>query len=629
VAGAVILLLHMFFIEGALSAAGPTTERVSLSDDGLQAGDHSYFASISGDGQYVAFASWDSNLVPGDTNGSYDVFVRDRQDGTTRLVSVSSNGTQGSGSSSVPSISADGRFVAFHSNADNLVSGDTNERTDVFVHNLETGETEVVSVNGVGAVGNGTSYFSSISADGRYVVFESDATNLVHGDSNGLRDVFVHDRQAGVTSCISTGGDGISYDATISGDGRYVAFTTRAGNFLWSSGTPGQDATKIIVPIDTNGLPDVYVYDQLAGTMVRVSVATDGTQGNGWSFHPAISEHGDVVAFMSTSSNLVAGDTNGARDVFVHTRSTLMTERIAEFADNFEGLGRLSVSGNGRFVAFASSGTAVVPGDSNGVTDVFIHDRAAEVTERVSLSTEGLQGNGYSMGPALSLNGKFVAFESVADNLVVGDSNGESDVFVRSSWPMVVVFADGFEYGAFEGWSATSGFDQICLRHHDSFADDYFLILTMLPVEDGGVLAKFAPPIYPFSPSTVEIGFTQGGGSCSWLDFDVVFYDDDGPGGGPGTFLGLIPASTAYVPQMPSYEVPSTNVSGRAPTVTTGSVYVGTRWNWSTSRQVAVAMDTSPNTPLQESYFTMSGGDSWLTVSSPGFRSFFIRLCGH
>lgn len=430
-------------VVGGLLAASPsaeaqaTTERVSVATGGDQANNHSAWASLSGDGLIVAFDSWASDLVPDDTNGVYDVFVHDRQTGVTSRISVSSGGAQASGSSSVPSISANGRFVAFHSNANNLVAGDSNGVTDVFVHDLMTGQTELVSKNAGGTGGNGTSYFSSISADGRYVAFESDATDLVVGDSNGLRDVFVHDRQTGVTTCVSENGDGFSYQAAISGDGRFVAFTTWAENFALG---------------DTNSLPDVYVFDRQMDSLERVSVSSEGDQGGGWSFHPAISEHGDFVAFMSTAENLIPDDVNTAADVFVRDRPRSVTERVAEYVDNLEGLGRLSLSADGRFVAFASYGTNLVPEDSNGYTDVFVHDRATEVTGRVSLSSNGTQGNWYSIVPSISANGLHVAFESRASNLVENDTNSENDVFVRDSWS-TIIFLDGFESGNTSAWS--------------------------------------------------------------------------------------------------------------------------------------------------------------------------------
>src|SRR5213078_1257125 len=246
--------------------------------------------------------------------------VRDRQTGMTARVSVDSAGTQGNSSSRAPALSADGRFVAFQSDATNLVVGDTNGKTDVFVHDRQTGPTERVSVaSGGGRLGTGGSggffAFPSLSADGRLVAFQSDATNLVAGDTNGATDLFVHDRQTGTTERVSVAsggrqGNGFSAGPVLSADGRFVAFYSTATN---------------LVAGDTNGATDVFVHDRQTGTTERVSVAPGGTQGNGSSAGPVLSADGGLVAFHSTATNLVAGDANGAYDVFVHDRAVSTT----------------------------------------------------------------------------------------------------------------------------------------------------------------------------------------------------------------------------------------------------------------------------------------------------------------
>jgi Tol biopolymer transport system component len=263
--------------------------------------------SISADGRYVAFHSDASNLVPGDTNGTWDIFVHDRLTGQTTRVSVASDGTQGNNGSGDPSISADGRYVAFTSEASNLVPGDTNGTWDIFVHDRVTGQTTRVSVASDGSEGYGSSFSSSISADGRYVAFSSWASNLVPGDTNGWADVFVHDRVTGQTTRVSVASDGtegnhVSLLPSISADGRYVAFSSWASN---------------LVPGDTNEVQDIFVHDRLTGQTSRVSVASGGTEGNGASEFPSISADGRYVAFYSAASNLVPGDTNGTWDIFV------------------------------------------------------------------------------------------------------------------------------------------------------------------------------------------------------------------------------------------------------------------------------------------------------------------------
>jgi Tol biopolymer transport system component len=405
---------------------------VSVDSGGTQGNYESGAASISADGRYVAFDSRATNLVPGDTNGTWDAFIRDRQSGTTERVSVDSGGAQGNGLSGGSSISADGRYLAFVSSATNLVPGDTNGALDVFVRDRQSGTTERVSVDSGGAQGNGVSYLSSISSDGRYVAFRSYAQNLVPGDTNGTWDVFVHDRQSGTTERVSvdsSGGQGNGNDwyndrLSISADGRYVAF--------YSSGTN-------LVPGDTNGTWDVFVRDRQNGTTERVSVDSGGAQGNDLSRSPAISADGRYVAFRSFAQNLVPGDTNGTWDVFVHDRQSGTTERVSvdssggqAYGDNYNtGNLYLSISADGRYVAFSSAAINLVPGDTNLSDDVFVRDRQSGTTERVSVDSSGTQGNGWSNYPSISADGRYVAFTSGATNLVPGDTNLYEDAFVR------------------------------------------------------------------------------------------------------------------------------------------------------------------------------------------------------
>jgi Tol biopolymer transport system component len=285
------------------------------------------------------------------------------------LVSVASDGTQGNGAAQHAMISANGRYVAFQSDASTLVSGDTNNTHDVFVHDRETGQTTRVSVRSNGRQGNGLSVHPSLSGNGRYVAFDSDASNLVSDDTNGTSDVFVHDRKTGQTR--------------------------------------------------------------------RVSVASDGTQGNGFSLvtSPSISANGRYVTFISFATNLAeGGDTNDASDIFVHDRQSGQTNRISVASDGTEGDGNSEfpwLSANGRYVAFHSLATNLVSGDTNFTSDIFVHDRKTGQTTRVSVASNGIEGNDFSGDPSISANGRFVSFSSVATNLVSGDTNGAGDIFVH------------------------------------------------------------------------------------------------------------------------------------------------------------------------------------------------------
>ncbi|MHB9054157.1 MAG: TolB family protein, partial [Thermoleophilia bacterium] len=271
-------------------------------------GGASYTPAISAGGRYVAFHSNATNLVAGDSNAAADVFVKDTQTGAISRVSTDSLGAQATGGASyIPAISAGGRYVTFFSDATNLVAGDSNAAADVFVKDTQTGATTRVSTDSSGAQATGGSSYPAISADGRYVAFHSNATDLVAGDSNGVWDVFVKDTQTGATTRVSTDSLGAqatggSSDPAISADGRYVTFHS--------------DATNLVAG-DSNGVWDVFVKDTQTGAISRASTDSLGAQATGGSSDPAISADGRYVAFHSDATNLVTGDSNGVADVFV------------------------------------------------------------------------------------------------------------------------------------------------------------------------------------------------------------------------------------------------------------------------------------------------------------------------
>ncbi|MFN0009140.1 MAG: TolB family protein [Planctomycetota bacterium] len=414
----------------AEAAAGQVTRRVSVDSSGVQGNGFSgsFDISISADGRYVAFPSLATNLVPGDTTGEWDIFVRDRHSGTTERVSVDSSGVPGNSSIGDSAISADGRYVAFDSLSLNLVPGDTNGQVDIFVRDRQSGTTERVSVDSSGAQATGGGAHPSISADGRYVAFSNNAANLVGGDTNGWRDVFVRDRQAATTERVSLDssgaqGNNVSTRPSISADGRWVAF--------------GSSATNLVLG-DTNAVHDAFVRDRQLGTTERVSLDSSGAQGDDRSGFTgiSISANGRYVAFESLATNLVPGDTNGVRDVFVRDRQSGTTERVSLDSSGAQGNGESSnprISADGRSVAFDSAATNLVPGDTNGTHDVFIRDRQSGTTERANLDSSGAQGNGSSGLDCISISadGRYVAFDSLATNLVPGDTNGFNDIFVR------------------------------------------------------------------------------------------------------------------------------------------------------------------------------------------------------
>ncbi len=388
--------------------------RASVSSQGIPGEDSSERPRISANGRYVAFESRAKNLVSG--GGEYvlyDVFVHDLETGSTKRVSESSAGIPGNYLSQYPSISATGRYVAYRSEANNLVSGDTNSEMDIFVHDLETGSTKRVSVSSTGTQGDGDSHYPSISASGRYVAFFSTASNLVSGATNGWFDVFVHDVETGSTKQVSvdsTGTQGNSHSQwpSISADGRLVAFQSSASN---------------LVSGDTNDAYDIFVHDLQTGVTKRVSVDSLGAQGDGGSETPGISADGRYVAFESDATNLVSGDTNGFRDIFVHELATGVTKRVSVDAEGNQGNGNCfypDMSSDGHYVAFQSSASNLVSGEANGTGGVFVHDLTTGSTTRVSMNG-AVPANFGGEHPSISGDGRSVAFGSVATNLIEGD----------------------------------------------------------------------------------------------------------------------------------------------------------------------------------------------------------------
>lgn len=362
---------------------------VSTNEAGDRASFLTHGSTISANGRFVAFDSYTDGLVPGDTSGLNDVFVRDLQTGQLSLVSVNAAGAQGDNHSNGPSLSADGRFVAFTSAASNLApgvrplcndSGDYYYCSDIFVRDRQTGQTILISADSGGNQGNGWSTDPDISADGRYVAFLSEATNLVEGDTNNATDIFVRDRQTGRTTRVSVdsaGGQGNDHSGwpVISADGRYVAFVSSASNLVSGDTQMCQYGSG-----EPYNCEDVFVHDRQTGRTIRVSVDSAGVQGNNYTSWADISADGRYVAFGSWASNLVSGDTNGASDVFIHDLQTGRTTRVSLNSAGGEedgGATNVALSADGRFVAFMSEAANLVSGDTNVARDVFVHDRGA------------------------------------------------------------------------------------------------------------------------------------------------------------------------------------------------------------------------------------------------------------
>ena len=463
-AGSAVLLFGVLAgcgIGGGTPIVG-VIERVSVATDGSEGSLLSLEPIMSSDGRFVAFRSGSDNLVSSDTNGVDDVFLRDTCRGaaqctpSTIRVSVANDGSQLPAWSLAPSISADGRFVAFSTSADNVTVGDTNGFSDIFVRDTCVGATGctpstiLISMADDGAQGNShVGWYASISDDGRLVAFTAFSDNLVVGDTNVRGDIFVRDTCFGATGCtpstirVSVADDGGELDsgstyATITADGRFVSFST------WADGVTADD---------TDGVPGIFQRDTCVGasgctpstTLIGPSSKEDNVI---YFFRPEMSADGRYVVFMSDYASIVAGDTNNATDVFVRDtcRGIALcipeTVRISINSSGVEGdagSGGPSISADGRFIAFDSFASNLVLEDTNDSVDVFVRDTCLGVvgcsprTFRVSIDGKGAEGGRWSWRPSLSGDGRFVALRSEASNFVLDDGNSVSDIFVAGT----------------------------------------------------------------------------------------------------------------------------------------------------------------------------------------------------
>lgn len=453
----------------ATAAAQSPIERVSVDSSGQQSSGTSggfntsaRTLAISHDHRYVVFESDAEDLVTGDANRFTDLYVRDRLAGTTQLLAIALGGGAGRLQTLQPAISADGRFVAFVSGSDDLVIGDANNRSDLFLCDRDPdgngdftdqpARLERLTMGHDGSESNGGASAPSISADGMRITFTSDSTNLVADDANGWPDIFLHDRASGITSRVSVdaaGGDGNgpSDGGSLSSDGLVCAFLSSATDLVGG---------------DTNGFGDIFVRDLVAGTTTLASRAADGGPTDFTSLFAALSADGRYVSFASGATNVIAGDANAAWDVFRHDRATGETLR-ASIASNGSAAdldsGRhawTSISGDGQRVCFLSTARNLAPNPSSPTNldeDVFVHDFTTGETLVASSDLVGVSVNDRSTVATLSHDGSQVAFVSHAATLVDGDTNNAKDVFVFDR--ALMIEASVASYGA--GTSGTLG----------------------------------------------------------------------------------------------------------------------------------------------------------------------------
>ena len=431
-------------------AALPTTFRISESVAGDEANGESTMPALSANGRFAAFASKASNLDPQDTNFFQDIFVTDLETKViTRVVDFVQTGSP-NGDSFNPNISANGRFVAFETEATDFASSqelsDDNNGTDIYVYDTVNNSLNIVSADPEQfVIGNGPSYLPAVAGvgEGYRVAFVSEAANLSPDDTDSTPDIYVftydpsafsYDIQVVSVNTLGIKGNGASTHPAISANGRYVAFES--------------DATNLVVG-DSNDATDIFVHDLDTGKTTRVSVDSNGTQATGPSFEPTLSFNGQVVVFTSAASNLVPGDSNGVEDIFSRNQLTGTVKRLSLDSNGVEGNGHsfeAQVADSGLALVFLSEATNLVPNDTNGVTDVFRHNIVSGNTERASLTFDGGESNGGSGPPDVTADGRLIAFDAAADNLISNDSNGFLDVFIRE----VDTAAKSFRYTAEE-----------------------------------------------------------------------------------------------------------------------------------------------------------------------------------
>jgi len=414
-----------------LFAVHPRTDRVSVDNSGTTGNGASSTPSISGDGSLVAFLSQATNLVAG-VSGS-QIYVHNRQTNQAEVVSRDSNASviQGNGVSSAPAISADGRFVTFVSQSTNLVPGVSGQQ--VYLRDRQIGKTTLVSSSSSGVISNGTvNGTPSISSDGQFIAFTSNATNLVSGVI-GQQQIFLRDTIAGTTTLISKDnnsvplpGNAASDHPWVSSDGEFIAFSSLATNLA----------------VVVGGNQQIFIHDRLAGpngTTTLISRDSGGAAGNGNSSTPSVSGDGRFVTFASVATNLVVGPTG--QQIYLHDRNTGVNGTNSLVSQNNSGVptqggnGASSVSSislNGQVVAFVSLSTDLLAGISG--QQVYSRNLATGTTNLGSRDNNLalIPGSGASTSPSASSDGSFVAFSSQSNNLVPVPPVAPSDIYVRA-----------------------------------------------------------------------------------------------------------------------------------------------------------------------------------------------------
>ncbi|MCC7204319.1 MAG: PD40 domain-containing protein [Phycisphaeraceae bacterium] len=483
------------------------TTLVTKGYDGSEANDLSIGARLSADGRYMVFESLASNLVAGDGNGTWDVFLYDRQSQAIWRVSRDTGGNDPNNRSGNATISADGRYIAYMSQASDLVADDHNGTWDVFLFDTQTSSTTRVSVNPVGgAEGNDASGRPALSADGRFVAFESLADNLVTGDGNFESDVFVLDRVNGALTRVSvaSGGDeagGSSSAPSISDDGRLVAFESQATN---------------LGPAGDTYFSDIFVHDRQTGQITRLSQDPDGSNANEQSYKPMLSADGKVVVYESMASNLVAGDVDGnfGYDIFMTVLSTGQTMRLSRDPGGPDSDGfstNPAVNGDGTMAVFDSDAANLVSPDGNSEADIFLaHVSHPAATLPGDFNADGLV-NVQDINPFVLALGNLAAYMEQYPQIAIADVEltGDGLINVQDINPFVTLLAGGGSAGVAQGTEAgTGGAQSLSVAGSQPVEAEPAAVeptsTTDEPVESSSPVRETAPEDSESSPTMVE-----------------------------------------------------------------------------------------------------------------------------
>jgi hypothetical protein len=403
-----------------------------------------FFTSLSGDGTTIAFESAATNLDPLDDDSASDIYVQDLSTGDVRLISTSDGGNKGNGFSFTPSIAEDGNTVAFVSASTNLDPSDTDSIPDVYVKDLVTGDISLASTSDSEVKADGESGSPVLPADGSFVAFASEATNLDPADTDSFTDIFVKNLVTGDLTLASTSSNGVkgnsdSFQPTLSEDATQVAFASQATN---------------LDPSDTDGFGDVYVKDLSVGGLTLASTSDLGIKGNGQSEVPSISADGSRVAFSSEATNLDPSDADPFADVYVKDLSTadiVLASTSDMGVKGIQGGATPRLSADGGKVAFTSASSNLDPADGDSLLDIYVKTLSTGSIALASTSDAGVKGNGLSDVPSLSADGTRVGFRSSASNLDVSDSDSLSDVYVKELPVAVAVETFGHVHTDYSG----------------------------------------------------------------------------------------------------------------------------------------------------------------------------------